>query len=438
VSSVVRILDAIQYLYSLEKFGIKFGLANIRALCTALGEPQHAFRSVLIAGTNGKGSVTAMVEGGLRAAGLKVGRYTSPHLIRLEERFAVGGRPVDTAALAESIGRVRLLVDALLANGTLEAPPTFFEVTTAVAFDLFRRSGVEFAVLEVGLGGRLDSTNCVEPMAAAITSIAFDHEQYLGHTLAAIAAEKAGVIRSGIPVVIGPLEAEARAVVATLCTAAGARLVDAQQDVEVEAGTADGRTSIKVKTPDRDYGWIPLGLRGAHQIPNALIALRLLEELSRVAPVSAEAIVAGLRDVEWLGRLQMIEAPRGRHVLLDAAHNPAGAAALAAYLRREFPEPLPLVFGAMRDKDAAEMLRILLPVASVLVATEPANARARPAAELADLARSIASGSRIEVEPDPMAALERAWSHRPIICAAGSIFLVGDLLEALQARGVQP
>jgi dihydrofolate synthase/folylpolyglutamate synthase len=432
-------MDAFQYLFSLEKFGIKFGLANIRALCTALGEPQNAFRSVLIAGTNGKGSVTAMVDCGLRAAGLKVGRYTSPHLIHLEERFVLHGRPVGTTALADSISRARALVDSLLASGTLEAPPTFFEVTTAVAFDLFRHAGVEFAVLEVGLGGRLDSTNCVEPMAAAITSIAFDHEQYLGHTLGAIAAEKAGVIRSGIPVVIGPLEAEARAVVATLCTAAGARLADARHGVDVEAETGNGRTSIKVTTPDRDYGWIPLGLRGAHQIPNALIALRLLEELSRVTPISSEAIVAGLRDVEWPGRLQIIEVARGRHVLLDAAHNPAGAAALAAYLRREFPEPLPIVFGAMRDKDAAEMLRILLPVISVLVATEPRNARARPAAELADLARSIVPGSRIqiEVEPDPTAALGRAWAHRPLVCAAGSIFLIGDLLAALEARGVQ-
>ena len=321
-------------LLSLEKFGIKFGLANIRTLCTALGEPQDAFRSVLIAGTNGKGSVTAMVDRGLRAAGLKVGRYTSPHLIHLEERFTIDGQPVDRATLVEAIERVRGLVESLLAAGALDAPPTFFEVTTAMAFDMFRRAGVEFAVLEVGLGGRLDSTNCVEPIACAITSIAFDHEQYLGHTLAAIAAEKAGVIRSGIPVVIGPLDPEARAVVASMSAAAGARLVDAQDGVEVGAGTLSRPTSITLKTPMHDYGRITLGLRGAHQVPNALVALRLLEELSRVAPVSADAIVSGLRDVEWRGRLQLVEAPGGRQVLLDAAHNPAGAAALAAYLSR--------------------------------------------------------------------------------------------------------
>ena len=184
-------MDSVEYLFSLEKFGIKFGLANIRALCAALGQPQNEFRSVLIAGTNGKGSVTAMVDRGLRAAGLRVGRYTSPHLIHLEERFAIDGQPVSRATLVEAIDRVRGHVESLLASGALEAPPTFFEVTTAMAFDMFRRAGVEFAVLEVGLGGRLDSTNCVEPIGVAITSIAFDHEQYLGHTLAEIAAEKA-------------------------------------------------------------------------------------------------------------------------------------------------------------------------------------------------------------------------------------------------------
>lgn len=426
-------MDSFQYLLSLEKFGIKFGLANIRTLCAALGEPQTAFPSALVAGTNGKGSVTAMVDCGLRAAGLNVGRYTSPHLVRLEERFATNGEPVDTAALVEVIEQMRELIGGLLAKQKLDVPPTFFEVTTAIAFELFRRAGVDFAVLEVGLGGRLDSTNCVEPVAAAITSIAFDHEQYLGHTLAAIAAEKAGVIRPGIPVVIGPLDPEARNVITRTCAAAGARLIDADDGTEMESKIADGRTSIKLKTAAAEYGWIPLGLLGAHQIPNALVAVRMLEELGRLFPVGHDAIIAGLRDVRWPGRLQLIEAAKGRRVLLDAAHNPAGASALAAYLAREFPEPLPLVFGAMHDKDAAEMLKTLLPCAAVVVVTEPGNSRARPAGELAALARTLAPTLRIEVERNPMAALDRAWTHGPMACAAGSIFLVGDLLDGLGA-----
>jgi dihydrofolate synthase/folylpolyglutamate synthase len=425
-------MDAIQYLLSLEQFGIKFGLANIRTLCTALGEPQTAFRSVLIAGTNGKGSVAAMVDAGLRAAGLKVGRYTSPHLIRLEERFAIDGSPVDSRLMVEAIEEVRRLIELLLARGTLDAPPTFFEVTTAVAFQLFRRAGVEFGVLEVGLGGRLDATNCVEPVAAAITTIAFDHEQYLGHTLGAIAAEKAGVIRSGIPVIVGPLGPEAAAVVAAACAERGARLVTA--DAEVETRTVDGRTAIRLTTPAHDYGWLPLGLRGAHQISNALVAIRLLEELSRLAPVTRDAIAAGVRDATWPGRLQLLHAGNGRQVLLDAAHNPAGAAALAAYLAQSGVAPLPLVFAAMRDKDAAEMLRRLLPVASVVVMTQPRSARARPAAELADLARGLAADCPVEVEPEPGAALGRAWMHASLVCAAGSIFLIGEILSGLEAR----
>ncbi|HEV3216671.1 MAG TPA: folylpolyglutamate synthase/dihydrofolate synthase family protein [Vicinamibacterales bacterium] len=426
-------MNALEYLLSLEKFGIKFGLENIRTLCAALGDPQTAYASVLIAGTNGKGSVTAMVDCSLRAAGLRVGRYTSPHLIHLEERFAIDGQPVGATTLAGVIEETREIIETLLANGALDAPPTFFEATTAIAFELFRRAGVQWAVLEVGLGGRLDSTNCVEPAAAAITSIAFDHQQYLGDTLAAIAAEKAGVIRPGIPVIIGPLEAEARGVIVSMCEAAGARLVDAHDGVEVESRTAEGRTSIKLTTARAEYGWIPLGLRGAHQIPNALVAARLVEELARDIPIGPRAVAAGLRDVRWPGRLQLLETPGGKRVLLDAAHNPAGAAALAAYVTREFPEPIPFVFGAMRDKDAAEMLRILLPVASAFVLTEPANNRARPAGELASLVASLAPERRIDVEPKPIAALERAWASRPVVCAAGSIFLIGELLEGLGA-----
>src|SRR5687768_7333749 len=253
-------MDALQYLLTLEKFGIKFGLANIQTLAAALGHPQNHFKTILIAGTNGKGSVTAMTDCALRASGLKVGRYTSPHLVRLEERFAVDGAPVDTAVLVGLIEEMRRLIDDLIAKGSLESPPTFFEVTTAIAFEMFRRAKIDVAVLEVGLGGRLDSTNVVEPIAAAITSIDFDHEQYLGNTLAAIAAEKAGVIRREIPVVVGPVAKEARDVVVSMCELSGAEFVEADAGARVESRIADGRTSARITTPLRDYGWVPLGL----------------------------------------------------------------------------------------------------------------------------------------------------------------------------------
>jgi dihydrofolate synthase/folylpolyglutamate synthase len=424
-------VDPFEYLLTLEKFGIKFGLGNIRTLTAALGHPQTHFKSILIAGTNGKGSVTAMTDCALRASGLKVGRYTSPHLIRLEERFAIDGSPVETPVLGERIEEIRRLIDDLLAKGALEAPPTFFEVTTAIAFEIFRRAGVDVAVLEVGLGGRLDATNIVQPIAAAITSIDFDHEQYLGNTLAAIAAEKAGVIRREIPVVVGPVAEEAREVLASMCELAAAEFVEADEGVRIESTSEDGRTSIRLATRMRDYGVVPLGLRGDHQVPNALVAVRLLEELERHLPVTAASITAGIRDVRWPGRLQMIEVPGGRRVLLDAAHNPAGAWALASYLKREFPEPLPIVFGALRDKDVSLMLKALLPVASTIVMTEPDTPRAHRVDELMVIARKLSPEANIEMEPDPARALQRAWERCPLVCAAGSIFLVGNLLAAL-------
>lgn len=424
-------MDSFTYLLSLEKFGIKFGLTNIQTLAGALGNPHTRFKSILIAGTNGKGSVTAMTDRALRSAGLKVGRYTSPHLIRLEERFAIDGAPVETAVLTGAIEDVRQLIDELLAKGALDAPPTFFEVTTAIAFELFRRAHVDIAVLEVGLGGRLDATNVVQPIAAAITSIDFDHEQYLGNTLAAIAAEKAGVIRRGIPVVIGPVPSEARDVILSMCELSGADVIEADAGVRVETTSTDGRTSIRLATPLRDYGRVRLGLRGDHQVPNTLVAVRLLEQLEPELPVTGASIIAGIQDVRWPGRLQMLELPGGRRVLLDAAHNPAGAWALAGYLKREFPEPLPIVFGAMRDKDVTLMLKTLLPVASELVMTEPATPRAHSATDLAAIAHKLSPSATITVEPDPRLALERAWTHCPLVCAAGSIFLIGNLLDTI-------
>ncbi len=287
-------MDPFQYLFSLEKFGIKFGLANIERLTEALGNPQSAFKSLLIAGTNGKGSVTAMADRALRAAGVSVGRYTSPHLVHLEERFAINGELANTEELSDLIDEIRARIDELIANGSLEAPPTFFEVTTAIAFELFRRAGVDAAVLEVGLGGRLDSTNIVEPIATAITSIDFDHEQYLGHTLGAIAAEKAGVMRRGIPVVVGPVAKEAWDVLSSRASLVGARLVDAAAGVTAASRSERGVTSIRLSTPSCDYGWVELGLRGDHQIPNAIVAVRLLEEVRGVFPLTEDAIATGL------------------------------------------------------------------------------------------------------------------------------------------------
>ena len=306
----------LDFLFSLERLGMKFGLANIAALCAALSHPERAFASIIIAGTNGKGSVAAMCDAAVRAAGHRCGRYTSPHLVRLEERFLVNGAEVSTPMLAAAVARVRDAAEGLVASGALESLPTFFECATAAAFELFRDARVELAVLEVGLGGRLDSTNVVAAIAAAIVSIDFDHEALLGDTLAAIAAEKAGVIKPGIPVVCGPLPAAAMAVVARICGERGATLIQTGDDARLA----------------REIARLPLALKGEHQRANAAVAWRLLEALDRLGfAVGREAIVEGLTQAQWPARLEWL--PYREHgVLIDAAHNPAGARALVAYL----------------------------------------------------------------------------------------------------------
>jgi dihydrofolate synthase/folylpolyglutamate synthase len=407
-------MDAFTYLFGLEQFGIKFGLGNIAAIVESLGHPERAFRSVHIAGTNGKGSVTAMVDAALRAAGHRSARYTSPHLVDLTERFVVDGRPVARDRLADAIDRVRAVVDRLRAEGLLAVQPTFFEVTTAVAFELFRRAEVEIAVLEVGLGGRLDATNVVAPpelLATAITSIAFDHQLYLGGTLREIALEKAGVIKPGVPVVVGPLEPDAAAAIEEVARARGADVIRASR---------------------KDSDGLAIGLPGSHQIWNAAVAVRLLEILdARGIRVPAGAIAAGLSDPQWPGRLDHRRLQDGREALLDAAHNPAGAAALASYLESDSAGPRPMVFAAMRDKDIAGMLSALLPAVSHLVATRASNHRSADPESIAAQARAIAPHASVSVEPRVADALDAAWKRSSRILVAGSIFLLGDALKLI-------
>jgi dihydrofolate synthase / folylpolyglutamate synthase len=427
-------MDSIEYLFSLEKLGIKFGLENIRTICAALGNPQDCCRSVIVAGTNGKGSVVAIADAALRLSGVRTGRYTSPHLVRLEERFAVGGQPVATSRLREAAGEVRLLVERLQAERRLAASPTFFEVTTAVGFDLFRRAGVELMVLEVGLGGRLDATNVADAMAAAVTTIDLDHERLLGATIPEIAAEKAGVIKPGMTVVVGERRPEAYGVFERVCRDRGARLLPAYEGVETSAGVAGGETTLRLTTPSGSYGPLRLGLRGRHQVHNAVVAVRLIEALGPLGfAVTGEAIERALEETRWPGRLDLVRLPEGRQALLDAAHNPAGARVLADYIGHSYPSGLPIVFGAMHDKNAAGMLEALLPHATAAVFTEAENPRARAAADLAALARTIVPALRIESRPRPLEALDLAWTFGPTVCVAGSIFLVGDVL-----RGIRP
>jgi dihydrofolate synthase/folylpolyglutamate synthase len=431
--------EPLSYLFGLEQFGIKFGLENMRAIAGRLGHPERAFRSVHVAGTNGKGSVTAMVDAGLRAAGYRSARYTSPHLLDLTERFTVDGRPVSAGELAATVARLRGAIEGLVADGTLRAHPTFFEVTTAAAFEIFRHAGVDIAVFEVGLGGRLDATNVLEPLLTSITSIAFDHEHYLGSTIPEIAAEKAGIIKPHVPVVVGDLAPEALHVIEAVARAQDAPVVRALDDVNAtvaprggsERHDTWGATRVRLRTPAHDYGDVTIGLRGAHQVLNAIVAVRILERLrAEGAPVPADAIVQGIAEPSWPGRLDLRRLPDGRELLLDAAHNPAGAAALASYLH-DHPPRLPLVFAAMRDKDTDGMLRALLPVVERVILTRASAARSSDPDALARQSMDIAPDVPVVVAPAITDALDAGWHGSQRIVVAGSIFLLGDVMKWL-------
>ncbi|HXW06226.1 MAG TPA: folylpolyglutamate synthase/dihydrofolate synthase family protein [Vicinamibacterales bacterium] len=424
--------DPLAFLLSLERLGMKFGLENISRLCQALAHPERAFDSVVVAGTNGKGSVTAMVHAGLRAAGHHAARYTSPHLVRLEERFVVGDDEVSREALTRAAGRVQHIVERLMDDGTFESPPTFFECTTAAAFELFRAAGVRVAVLEVGLGGRLDATNVASPLVAAITSIDFDHQAQLGDSLESIAREKAGIARPGIPLVCGPLPAAAERVVARVCAATGATLVRTSDRVACTVQHLGPESMVTLRSAERRLDGVRLALPGRHQVDNAATAFVVLEELNgRGYVVDSEAIRAGLSTARWPARLERFRYGHAE-VLLDAAHNPAGARALAQYLRDVGWTPVTIVFGAMRDKDAAGMLQALLPACRRLICTTAPAPRALEADALARVAAGLAPHPAIEAISAPRAALERACAQDSRIVAAGSIFLVGPLRVILR------
>lgn len=424
-------------LFALDTFGIKLGLDNISRLCAALGHPERTFTTLHVAGTNGKGSVTAMVHAALVAAGVHAGRYISPHLVDLAERFVIGATPVDADTLTRAAEDVLDCADALQATGGLPVHFTFFDATTAIAFELFRRARVEVAVIEVGLGGRYDSTNIIAPAVGAITSIGFDHQQWLGETIEAIALEKAGIIKPGMDVIIGALPDEARRVAYDVARGQQARIIEAANDTRVTSDARSGPDAMIIETPGGRYGPLSLALRGDHQLGNALVAIRLLEAARHCGiRVPRDAIEHGLTEVDWPGRLELLRVQGGGQVLLDAAHNVDGARALAAYLGRQHPERPALVIGVMRDKDVEGIIGALLPVVSSVVAATADVARAIPARELS--ARIAATGPLVPVraEPDPLTAVEQALTNSDCVCVAGSLFVVGEVREGLKRRAI--
>jgi dihydrofolate synthase/folylpolyglutamate synthase len=425
-----RALDS--RLAGLERLGIRLDLAPMRELLDRLGRPERAVPVVLVAGTNGKGSTAAMIESIARAAGLATGLATSPHLERVEERVRLDGRPIET-------GRLESLVDQVLAAaaGSPHGLPTYFEALAAAGFLAFAGAGVDLAVVEVGLGGRLDATNCSEPELSVITPIALDHTELLGATLAAVAREKAGILRRGRCAVVAAQEREADRALARAASEVGARLRRAGEIVDVRSSRDRGLEGTDL-TLVLEQGELAtrLALAGAHQIANAATAAaaaRVLEG-EGVATLPPAAIAAGLAAARWPGRLEPIPAGDAT-VLLDAAHNPHGVAALAAFLDR-IDRPFVLVFGALADKDVASMLPPLAARARAIVLTRPASDRAL---EPAELARRLGRSAPAVVEADPGAALDTALAAArgagvDLVVACGSLYLIGRLRSLLRER----
>jgi dihydrofolate synthase/folylpolyglutamate synthase len=423
-------IDPLSILSRLETFGIKLGLERARSVLVAMGEPQRRFPAILVAGTNGKGSTSAFLAAISRAAGYRTGLYTSPHLEVVEERLQIDGRTIEPGRFG------RLLAGIVeLAERETGLPPTYFEAVTLAACQWFAEEGVEIAVVEVGLGGRLDATNLCDPILSLITPIGFDHQEYLGDTLASIAREKAGILRSGKPALVWIEEPEAAESVRKAAAEIGADLRFASEEVRIEEIMAEGWTGqrVRLSTPVRSYD-LGIALLGAHQAINLGLAVRAAEALADLGfdRFDSQAIAEGAAACRWPGRLEAIALPGGRHVLLDAAHNEAGAAVLARFLEA-MGQPVDLLFGVLADKDYTAMLGLLAPHARRIVLTTPASPRAKDPAELAALL--VDHVGEVIVEPDRERALERALElGAEILVACGSIFLIGEVRTQLRIR----
>jgi dihydrofolate synthase / folylpolyglutamate synthase len=422
--------DPILWLYGLQQFGIKLGLDGIRALLHRLGHPESAYPAVLVGGTNGKGSVAAMMEAILSASGRKVGLYTSPHLVHPGERVRIAGHDLTDAELGRRLETVRAAIESALADGALAAHPSFFEVMTAAALLAFRETGADVAILEVGLGGRLDATNSVPAALSVIVTVDLDHTDRLGTTIAEIAAEKAGIVKSGRTLVTGVGAGDALPVLRRAALEAGSPMIVVPDVTRVEPESLGG---FSVLTPGARYDGLSLPLPGRHQIENACVAIVAIEELGRALDdlPPKDAVRRGLRAVSWPGRLQWIEGDPP--ILLDGAHNPAGSAALAEYVRDRGGEAPVLLFGAMANKDARGILAPLAPLVRAAVVTRPPVERA---ADPGDVARAAAELQLpVETVADPASALARARELAPrgsFVLVAGSLYLVGAILGILR------
>lgn len=432
--------EALRYLLSLghETLAIKLGLANTERLLYELGQPQRAYKSVQIAGTNGKGSTAVLLDAILRAAGIEVGLYTSPHLISITERIRLRGLEITPEEFARQITKVSDTARLLLDRRHLAALPTFFEHVTVAALLAFKEAGVALAILETGLGGRLDATTTARARLVAITSIALDHQEYLGQTLAEIAAEKAAIIRPGVTAIVAPQRPEALEVILKQCAANDvAPQILREDDATINDADENGRLKVTFRTPSDCYENVRPALLGRHQTQNVAVAIRLAEALRESGfNIPRASIIGGVEAATHMGRLERWEGSPS--LLLDGAHNAAGARALRDYLDEFVHVPITLIFGAMRDKALDEMAAVLFPAASRLIFTAPRNPRAAEPEELARVA--IACGidsSRITLAASSEEAFQIARARTPssgLILFTGSLYLIGEIESALQAH----
>lgn len=414
-------------------------LDRMRALLESLGNPHRRLRLVHVAGSKGKGSTSAMLATILQRAGYRTGLFTSPHLSRVEERFQVDGQPIAADELTALLTEIRDVLERR------SEPPTFFEIATAVGFLHFARRRAEVAVIEVGLGGRFDSTNVCRPLVSVITSISYDHTQQLGPRLGQIAMEKAGIVKAGVPCVSGATPEEAREVIASICTERGAPLEALSRDfryayqpgkVSPEADN-DRRARVQVVTQRKTWPWLELGLLGEHQAANAAVALACVEHLRHAGlQIADSATAAGLAEVEWPARLEVL----GRRplVVLDCAHNVASAESLRDTLRDSFPECRRLlIFAGSSDKDLAGMLRVLAPLFTHIFLTRFRNSpRGVPPEQLAGELQRCANVAHTlcDTPAGAWSAATAAAAPGDLICITGSVFLAGELRPLLVAR----
>lgn len=417
--------ETLDYLFGLHRFGVKLGLEAITDILCRIGNPQRKYPTLHIAGTNGKGSSAAMLSAMLQAGGYRVGLYTSPHLVDFRERIRVQEDDISEEQVCALTAQLRRVADSL---GT----HTFFEFTTAMAFQYFFDQKVDLAIIEVGMGGRYDATNVLDPLGLLITGIGFDHEMYLGHTLPAIAREKAGIIHQSAPVVLGEMSANVNQIFDEVAKRFKAPVYRYGQHFSLSETSSTTFTyqGFRERIPG-----LRTNLLGRHQMRNAACALALLESATAERfPLTAEAITLGLQHVRWRGRLEII-----RHdpmVILDGAHNPLGARILFDFLQPQLHDcpgrKLIVILGMMQDKDHAEYLRIILPLVDTLILTQPHMNRASTVDEL----RQVVSPGDAKI-----CAITDSWEaycqaqhladSRDLICVTGSLFLVGEILQHL-------